>query len=394
MKKYFTFARWGRKLSQRLSHSLSQRLPQRFMLALALALLALLLSACGNYPYSTFDVVGDVARDQRDLFMLTFWLGLIVFVVVSCALVYALWRFGISKKAQEERESGEIPTQIHGNATIEIIWTVLPILLLIIIGIPTVKQIWEQEDVALHHVDDDIVVNVTGYQWWWEFEYPEYGFTTANELVIPVGKRVTLNLQSGDVLHSFWAPRLAGKKDLIPNQDNVLFFTPQEEGNYYGQCAELCLGAHAYMRFRVLVESEADFEAWTEKFTNEQVLQQVSLDPQVQRGKLLFKTKGCAGCHAVGNENYAQGMDAPDLTNFGLRTTVGAARLPNTDENLAAWLRDPQALKPTNYMPTLWPIGEGVSDEVAQQREEEIAAIVAYLQSLGNDDVHEAQAGL
>lgn len=383
MKKYFDLARVGRMLRKRTVVSMA-----------ALALILLLSSCGGDYIYSTLDVTGSAAKDQLSLFMLTFWLGLIVFVVVSAAFCYSLWRFGMSKKAKEESDAGEMPTQTHGNATIEIIWTVLPILLLIIIGIPTVKQIWEQEDVALHDVSDDIVVNVTGYQWWWEFEYPEYGFTTANELVIPVGKRVTLNLQSGDVLHSFWVPRLSGKKDLIPNQDNVLFFTPEEEGYYYGQCAELCLGAHAYMRFRVLVENETDFQAWTEKFTGDTVLQQVSLDPQVQRGKLLFKNKGCAGCHAVGNENYAYGQDAPDLTNFGLRTTVAAGRVPNTPENLASWLRNPQELKPTNYMPTLWPIGEGVSDEVAQQREEEIAAIVAYLQSLGKDDVQQAQAGL
>ncbi|MEX2551660.1 MAG: c-type cytochrome, partial [Actinomycetota bacterium] len=230
----------------------------------------------------------------------------------------------------------------------------------------------------------DLIVRVTGYQWWWRFEYPELGIVTANELHMPAGTRLILDLDSADVLHSFWVPKLAGKRDLIPNQENQLWLTVDEPGEYLGHCAELCLGAHAYMRFKVIVDEPAEFDEWVASFqgaqgpaaTAQQPLQ-VQDSQLIQQGRALFAQKGCIGCHR--NDSYGQGFgspDFPDLTNFGLRTSIAAAVLDNNQENLTRWIRNPQSVKPGNYMPTLWQADD-------PNAEAEASAIAAYLLSLG-----------
>ena len=347
-----------------------QQLP-RLIFFLSSGLLLGLLSGCAlDGPQSIFDTVGPVAQAQESLLVFIFWMGVVVFAVVSAALVYA-----IIKYRRRGDDDGSVPEQIHGVAWLEATWTVVPAIILIIIGIPTVGLIFRQES-RVAPTQKDLVVNVTGYQWWWEFEYPELGITTANELHIPTGRRVVLNLRSGDVLHSFWVPRIAGKRDLIPNQANQLWLEADQAGLYRGQCAELCLGAHAYMRFRVVASGEADFKNWVSLFKSsaaEQVQAQPA-DQQLAAGQALFKTKGCANCHAV--QGYAYGEKAPNLTNFGVRTSLAAGVADNTPANLTDWLRNPQHLKPGNYMPTLW-----AADD--PNRDEEIAALVAYLESLG-----------
>ncbi|CAA9580123.1 MAG: Cytochrome c oxidase polypeptide II [uncultured Truepera sp.] len=341
--------------------------PSRLLLIFS----TLLLGGCAlNGPQSIFDTAGPVAASQADLFVYIFWFAVFVFVAVTAALVYAVFKY-----RRRGDDDGSVPDQIHGVAWLEAAWTVAPAVILVLIGFPTVRLILETES-RVEPGQQDLVVNVTGYQWWWEFEYPELGVTTANELHIPTGRRVVLNLNSGDVLHSFWVPRLAGKRDLIPNQDNQLWLSADEAGLYRGQCAELCLGAHAYMRMRVIAESEAEFSAWANSFQQggaQQVQAQVGT-PQLEAGKALFKTKGCANCHAIAG--YAQGQAAPDLTNFGVRTSLAAGVAENTPENLTNWIRNPQELKPGNLMPTLW-----AADD--PKRDEEVAALVAYLESLG-----------
>jgi len=358
-----------------------RRRPPQLWLLLGLGLL----SGCAlDGPQSIFDTVGPVARHQESLFIFIFWLAVAVFAVVAGALVYTIIRY-----RRRGDDDGSVPDQIHGVAWLEATWTVAPAIILVIIGVPTVGLIFGQES-RVTPTQDDLVVNVTGYQWWWAFEYPELGITTANELHIPTGRRVVLNLNSGDVLHSFWVPRIAGKRDLIPNQANQLWIKADEAGLYRGQCAELCLGAHAYMRFRVIASDEAEFKNWTSLFKPDgaQMVQAQAqpADPQIAAGQALFKTKGCATCHAV--QGYAYGEKAPNLTNFGIRTSLAAGVVDNTPENLTHWLRNPQALKPGNYMPTLW-----AADD--PKRDEEIAALVAYLESLGQNPelTASAQAG-
>ena len=346
----------------------------------SLAFLALpLMAACDlSGPQSAMDPAGPVAQAQRDIFMWTFWLSWVVMILVAGVLGYSIWRF----RARSRAERSELPTQTHGNMQLELAWTIVPVILVILVAVPTVRTIFSTENVIdrSQYTEDDVIVRATGYQWWFKFEYPREGFVTANEMVIPVGRRVIVELDAADVLHSFWVPNLAGKRDMIPGQDNQVWFSADRPGTFYGQCAELCLGAHAYMRFRVIAMEEDDYQAWIDAFQRgAELTQQVSGDQQVQLGRQLMAQKGCIGCHTV--DGFYPGVevgnpDYPDLTNFGRRTTVGAALRDNTPENLAAWLRDPQALKPGNRMPTLWS-----SDDPEAERE--IEAVVAYLLSLG-----------
>lgn len=347
------------------------------------AILVLLLGGCEfKAPRSTLDPLGPVARDQFELFMWTFWLSIPVLILVLGVMFYAIFRF-----RDRPANKSAIPNQIHGSVPLEITWTLIPVIIVILIAVPTVRTVFETET-TVEPTADDLIVNVRGYQWWWRFEYPELGIVTANELNIPKDRRVILTLNSADVLHSFWAPQFAGKRDLIPGQDNQLWFIAEQTGVFRGHCAELCLTAHAYMRFRTVVHEEADFDAWVAAF-QEEGEQQVQADPLVQRGRGLFATKGCATCHTVAGyypDVEIGDPDFPNLTNFGLRNTVAAGVLENTPENLAAWLANPQAVKPGNYMPTLW-------SEDDPNRDEEIAALVAYLLSLGVDDATQATTG-
>lgn len=343
----------------------------------------LLLAGCEfTGPQSTLDPAGPVAQAQADLLIWSFWLSIFVMIATFGAMAYVMVRY-----RRRRSEEDVIPEQFHGSAPLEIGLTIIPVLIVIAVAVPTVRTIFETE-ARITPEAGDLIVNVTGYQWWWRFEYPELGVVTANELHIPTDTRVVLNLDSADVLHSFWVPRLAGKRDLIPNQNNQLWLTAPEPGNYYGQCAELCLGAHAYMKFRVIAEPEAEFDAWVDSFAMEGV-QAVSMDPQIQQGHQLFATKGCVNCHTVaGYRDAPVGTpDFPNLTNYGLRTTLAAGVVENTQENLETWLRDPQEIKPGNYMPQLWQIGD-------PNAEAEIAAVAAYLLSLGREDAAQAQASL
>jgi cytochrome c oxidase subunit 2 len=352
---------------------------------LAIAASVPLIAACElSGPQSALDPAGPVAQAQRDLFMWTFWLSWPVMIGVFGALIYALWRF----RARDDRDAKAIPHQTHGNTRLEIAWTIVPVILVVLVAVPTVRVIFQTEQRVTAQADD-VTIHATGYQWWFKLEYTQHGFTTANELVIPVGKRVIVSLDSADVLHSFWVPNLAGKRDMIPNNDNQVWFVADRPGTFYGQCAELCLGAHAYMRFRVHAVEQAEYDAWVASFVNAAEVP-VAADPLIEQGKALTAQKGCIGCHTI--DGFMPGMTVgganfPTLTNFGLRTTVAAAIAENTPENLAAWLRDPQAMKPGNRMPTLWA-------ETDPNRESEIAAVVAYLLSLGVDPIATANASL
>ncbi len=348
--------------------------------ALPVALLTFLLAGCDlAAEQSVFSPVGPVAQEQLDLFMWTWYLSIPVMLLVGGVLVYVIVRY------RRRRGDDSIPGQTHGNILLEVVWTTIPVIIVILVAVPTVRSIFNLQTFT-ETGDQDVAVTVTGYQWWWKFEYPQYGITTANELHVPVGAKLVLDLQSADVLHAFWAPRLGGKVDLIPHQDNQLWLLADEPGVFHGQCAELCLGAHAYMRFRVVVEEQEDFDRWVESF-QEPVVQTVSTDQRVSQGRTLFAQKGCIGCHSI--DNYAEGVSYgqpgyPELTNFGLRHTVGAGVLDATLENVAQWIMDPQTVKPGNHMPTLWA-------EDDPNREEEATAIAAYLLSLGADQASSGQ---
>jgi cytochrome c oxidase subunit 2 len=231
----------------------------RRLLAAALpAVLAVALAACSNanYPNSVFTHHTDFNRDVGYLFKILLWLGTIVFVFVEGILLYALWRF-------RRRSENDRPEHVHGNTTLEILWTAIPALILAFIAVPTVQTIFKTQDKAK---SDALQVEVIGHQWWWEFRYPQYNFITANELYLPVGRTVNFSLKSADVLHSFSMPRLGGKRDLITNHENFLWFTPDSIGEtaLNGMCAEYCGASHANMRLKVFVVAPGNFESWTQ----------------------------------------------------------------------------------------------------------------------------------
>jgi cytochrome c oxidase subunit 2 len=240
--------------------------PRRLLAAALPAALALLMAACSTrYPNSVFTHFTEFNRDIGYLFQILIWLGTFVFIFVEAILLYTIWRY-------RRRGENDRPEHVHGNTTLEILWTAIPALILAFIAVPTVRTIFRTQDKAKA---DALQVEVVGHQWWWEFRYPQYTKTrasgqvdtlvTANELYLPVGRTVNFTLRTQDVLHSFWIPQLGGKRDLIANHVNYLWFTPDSTGEqaWNGFCAEYCGASHANMRFKTFTVMPANFAAWT-----------------------------------------------------------------------------------------------------------------------------------
>jgi cytochrome c oxidase subunit 2 len=327
---------------------------------LAAVALALLISACsGEYPQSTLHPTADFGEDIDSLYRTIFWWALGVFVVVETALLYVILRY-------RERRASTDPKHVHGNTLLEIAWTLAPAVVLIFIAVPTIQTIFRTDGSP---AEGALQVEVIGHQWWWEFRYPEYGITTANEMHVPQGRPVALSMTSVDVIHSFWAPKLGGKRDVMPGRTTRIAFQADSVGEVFGQCAEFCGTSHANMRFRVMVDAPDGFDAWVEQQTNPPAPVD-SLSELARRGVETFRqpVKLCIGCHVV--EGVAQGVLGPNLTHVGSRTTIASGILPNSPEGLARWLRDPVAEKPGSLMPKV------------DLTEDEVAALVAYLQSL------------
>lgn len=336
---------------------LSIRITQCIVVLLLIAL-AIPVAAASTFPQSTFDTAGPVAKMQADLFHITLWISVFIFVVVGVGLTIAMIRF-------RRRPNDPEPPQIEGNAKLEVIWTVIPVILLLFIAVPTVGI-----SLTLGTTPDDAIdVRVVGYQWWWAFEYPDHGIVTANEVRIPVGKPVNFLIESEDVIHSFWVPRLGGKMDAVPGRVNEMWLQADEPGIYYGQCAEYCGTSHANMRLRVHAVPQDEFDAWIQERQAMAATQLVTEDPLVDRGREVFMTTACAACHTVDGTS-AVGKVGPDLSDIGGRVTLAAGMIDNTPENMAAWIRDPQAIKPGALMPKV------------NLNEQEIEALVAFLEVL------------
>jgi len=223
-----------------------------------------------------------------------------------------------------------------------------------------------------------MTVRATGNQWWFEFEIEELGLVTANELRIPVGEVINLDLQSNDVIHSFWVPKLAGKVDMIPNNDNTMWMQADEVGTFFGQCAEFCGESHANMRFRVIVQTREDFDAWVEQQLSDAV---IPSDPLAKQGHDLFMSidAGCWACHTIRGSSNAYGQVGPDLTHFASRLHLASGIMDNTHENLVRWLTDPNDVKPGNIMSRDATV---YNDPTQTLTDPEIAALAAYLRSL------------
>jgi len=319
---------------------------------------ALLLVSCGDQelPQNALDPQGPVAQKLANLINPVFAVAAVVFVLVQGLVLYSALRF-------RRRSDDEAPRQVHGNAKMELGWTIAPALILLVISVFTVGTIADINSKA--EGADVVSVNVTGHQWWWEFEYPDRGVVTANELHIPTGREVALRLTSDDVIHSFWPPKLAGKLDVIPGRANFMTLEADEPGTYFGQCAEFCGLSHADMRLRVVAHTPEDFDEWVR--TNAAPAERPT-EGEAGEGAALFRQKGCASCHTV--NGYSAGELGPDLTHLQQRKVFAGATFDLNEQNLRVWLRDPPGEKPGSLMPNL------------ELSEDEITKLIAYLETL------------
>ncbi|MBA2317629.1 MAG: cytochrome c oxidase subunit II [Euzebyales bacterium] len=340
---------------------------------------ALLLAACGtsDLPQDALTPAGPTARAQDDLWKLVFPIAVVVFVLVQGLIIFAVIRF------RAKGDEVDLPKQVAGNTRLEIAWTIVPALLLLYIAFPTVATIFEQaaEPDEAERVD----VTVVGKQYWWEFVYPQSGVVTANEMVIPTGTPVYVQLDgiatyelddgaedqaSNLVMHSFWVPKLAGKVDFVPGHDDrYVTLEADEPGRYAGQCAEFCGLSHANMKFDVVAVEPAEYDDWIAAQSEEAGQPE---DEQLRLGYDLFGAN-CVACHAVDGHEASVGVrTGPNLTHFASRETFAGGIFENADtEQLKAWIANPQREKPGAQM---IPFGS-LADE-------ELDALAAYLQSL------------
>jgi len=324
-----------------------------------LAAILLAVAGCGGpFPQTTLAPRSDLAVVVDNLFTDIFWWAVVVFAIVEGLLLFVIIRY-------RERKGGGPPSRLHGHTVLEIGWTLAPALILVFIAVPTMRTIFAT---AARAPEGALQVEVVGHQWWWEFRYPELGIVTANELHLPRGKPVQLEMTSADVIHSFWAPGLGGKRDLTPGRTTRIAFRPDSLGEVAGQCAEFCGASHANMRLRVFVESDSAFAAWAARqVTAAAVPPRGSL---AERGRDLFAHGACIACHTITGVPQARGTVGPNLTHVGSRTMVAGAMLPNTEEWLRRWITNAPYLKPGSLMPAM-PLPD-----------DQVAALIAYLQSL------------
>jgi cytochrome c oxidase subunit II len=367
----------------------------------AVALTLLVLGGCARTPQSTLKVEGPQARSINSLAIPVFLIAAAIGVIVYALVFYCIVKF-------RRKDDNHVPKQVHGNTAAEIAWTAAPAVLLAVVGVLSVGKIFEVAEEPKNALE----ITVIGHQWWWEYQYPQVGqskmnpqlvtaddpldlvkakeegreprkvaniikqdgpvIVTAGELHIPAGRKVRLFITSGDVMHNYWVPQLAGKIYSIPGRINKLTLDtdPDDAGKMiYGQCAEYCGTSHANMRFKVKVDSPADFEAWRASMA---APAQVSTDPLAAEGKKLFEGgAGCTACHWVEPEKVNDEVKiGPNLSHFAVRKHFAGAIAENNTRNLTAWLRNPQEFKPGSRM------------VIRKLNDEEVTKLIAYLQSL------------
>ena len=331
--------------------------PRRRHLIFLSTLLALgSIAACaGPFPQSTLSPTSDFGHSIDHLFRGIFWWAVGVFIVVEGILLYSVIRF-------RHRAGAPAPKQHHGHTLLEIAWTLAPALILVVIAVPTVQIIFATAKAP----PGSLRVAVIGHQWWWEYRYPDLGIVTANELHVPVGKPVSVDITSTDVIHAWWTPKLGGKRDAIPGHHNEISFTADSVGEYMGQCVEYCGASHANMRLRTFVDTDSAFQAW--------VAAQTAVPPlpakgsPEEAGRAAFQKYGCIGCHTVAG--YSNGPIGPNLTHVGSRSMIAGSIMMNTEQHLRDWIANPPGMKPGSIMPNL---------HVSQT---DLTALIAYLQSL------------
>ena len=344
--------------------------PMRWLrILLTFSFLFSLTSCFEKLPMTTVHSVTSWGSEINELYLLTTVILTFVFFAVAIPFCYAIWKF------REKEGDTRIPKQVTGNHKLEVLWTLIPIVLLIFIFIPTVELILKGYE---EPPEDTLRIEAIAHQWWWEFKYPDLGITTANEMWVPENQHVSIKLTSADVIHSFWIPRWGGKVDNLPGEEKWIYYTtPAAENNdagdrYQGHCVELCGLSHARMRFQAVVLNKERFDAWSKVA---QTPPNVSTALE-KKGQELFMSKTCFTCHSI-EGTAAKGLVGPNLTNLGNRVQLAAGTLPNDAKGMHTWLRDSVDSKPPyqNVKPgSLMVFGEGF-----ELSDDEIDALSAYL---------------
>ena len=330
------------------------RPPRRRPPWVGLGLAMVVLAACSSNAPSSLNPKGSEAREIAAVWWLMFALATAVYVIVAGFIVAASLR---GRRTEEGR-----PSRITDDAFIWVGGIIVPALILAVLAVVTVRSVGRvrtREPGALR-------IEVVGKQWWWAVSYPDQGVVTANEVRVPVGRPIQVDLLSDNVIHSFWVPQLAGKVDTIPGQRNTLRFRVTEPGVYRGECAEYCGVQHARMAFQVIAEPSQEFDRW---MTRRRQPQAEPASELAARGRVVFERESCAGCHAI-RGTAARGTAGPDLTDFGSRRTIGAATVPNTRGYLTGWIANAQVIKPGNLMPPI------------ALAPDELTALTEYMESL------------
>lgn len=316
-------------------------------------------------PMSPTNIFAPVSTPAKSIFGLSLFVLAItgaIFIVVFSLLAYSVVKF-----RNRTNDDGREPPQVYGSNQIELAWTIVPVLIVVVLFLATARVIHAVQDAPKPATA--VEVTAIGHQFWWEFRYPKLGIVTANELHIPVSDpaRPTptfLKLLSADTDHSFWVPQLAGKTDLIPNRVNEMWMDPNRTGVFLGQCAQYCGTQHAKMLLRVSVDSRDDFDAWVRAQQ-----QPATQDETVTAGRRIFETTACINCHTISG-TAADGRFGPDLTHLMSRQTIASGAAENTTEKLRLWIQNPDAIKPGSLMPAM------------KLNDADLDALVGYLETL------------
>ena len=315
-----------------------------------------------NNATSVFSRDATPASGSYSLQLFVYAITIGIFLVVGGLGAYAVIKFR-AKPGDDKSE----PVQIFGSNQIELSWTIIPILIVVVLFLTSARMIFAVQDAK--QPANSVKVTAIGHQFWWEFQYPDYGFTAANELHVPVSDPKTptptfLKLSSADVIHSFWIPRLAGKTDMIPARVNEMWIDPYKPGLYLGQCNQYCGTEHAKMLLRVYVQPRAEFDAWVRN------QQKTAADvAEVRAGRDVFESQSCINCHAV-KGTIANGRFGPDLTHLMSRDTIAAGAAQNTPDNLRRWIENPEVFKSGSNMPAM------------NLSPEQLTQVTAYLSTL------------
>jgi cytochrome c oxidase subunit II len=339
----------------------------RSCMVLLLVFATLLLTGCqGERVQSALHPAGPAAERIAWLWWFLFFVCTPIFIIVVVLMLMGIFR----------RPRGERAHPPLGERFVIIAGVIVPAIVLVVMLVVSLDTILAlnatsqgltvQRDGNPNSSSDALTIRMTGFRWWWEVDYPDHGIRDANELHIPVGEPVRLELLSADVIHSFWVPELHGKMDMIPGLTNIFWIQADRPGVYRGQCAEFCGVQHALMAFMLVATPREEFDEW---IAERQRPTPEPDTPELRLGHQVFVDGGCSKCHAIRGTEF-RGRIGPDLTHIGSRLTIGAGWLENNHGNLSGWTVNPQAIKPGNLMPRTF------------LEPNELHALVAYMESL------------